>query len=876
MIATIVGKIFGTKNDKIVKAYLKRLQQINALEEKYEKMDDEALKIAFNLLKEEVQKELKTLDDVLYDSFAITREVSKRVTGMRHHDVQMVGGLVLHEGKIAEMKTGEGKTLVATLPIILNAMTGNGVHLVTVNDYLATRDAEEMGVIYSFLGYSIGVITNEIHDDFARKAQYAADITYGTNNEFGFDYLRDNMKYSKDEKAQREHNFVIVDEVDSILIDEARTPLIISGPTNKGLEHYVKANEIALTFVEAKEKDEKGVIKQDSGDYVVDEKNKSVILTENGIKKSEEGFDVDNLYSLENAVLSHHIDQALKSNYIFQKDVDYVVKDGEVIIIDEFTGRLSEGRRFSEGLHQALEAKEGVTVQEESQTLADITFQNYFRMYNKLAGMTGTAQTEATEFAQIYKLDVISIPTNLPVIRDDKNDLIYKSEREKFEAVIIKIKELQKTGQPVLVGTASIEKSELLHELMKKEKVPHSVLNAKQHEQEAKIIENAGVKGAVTVATNMAGRGVDIKINDEVKSLGGLYIIGTERHESRRIDNQLRGRSGRQGDAGASQFYLSLEDGLLRIFGSDKIKGIMERLGIEEGEHIESGMVTRAVENAQKKVENLHYESRKHVLEYDDVANEQRKVVYSYRNDLLTPEYDIDTKVKSNREDYVWQILARCDIMEALPEDEFDLERLVNIIKEDVLLEVPVSEFQELDAEKIYEKVLAILVNQYETKMGPVDEKQRSDIERIVYLQVVDNAWREHLHQMDILKTGIGLRSYNQKDPLTEYKKESYELFMELIQKIKGESIKTLHIIQLREDRSEAERDEALAKMMAEMEASATEDIVLQHPSAEGAEEETIMIEKKVARNDPCPCGSGKKYKNCHGMSGPKKGVLAQ
>jgi len=872
MIASIAGKIFGTKNEKIVKAYLKRVQQINALEEEYEKLDDDALKAAFNRFKEEVQKGSISLDDVIYDSFAITREVSKRTTGMRHHDVQMIGGLVLHEGKIAEMKTGEGKTLVATLAIVLNAMTGEGVHLVTVNDYLASRDAKEMDAIYGFLGYSVGVITNDIHDDFTRKAQYSADITYGTNNEFGFDYLRDNMKYSAEEKVQRAHNFVIVDEVDSILIDEARTPLIISGPTNKGLDAYVKANEIALSLVEAKEKDEKGVIKQESGDFVVDEKNKSVILTESGVEKSEKGFGVDNLYSLENAVLSHHIDQALKSNYIFHKDVDYVVKDGEVIIIDEFTGRLSEGRRFSEGLHQALEAKEGVTVQEESQTLADITFQNYFRMYKKLAGMTGTAQTEATEFSQIYNLDVISIPTNVPITREDKNDLIYKSEREKFEAVTSKIKELQKRGQPVLVGTASIEKSELLHEHLKKEKIPHSVLNAKQHEQEAKIIENAGVKGAVTVATNMAGRGVDIKIDDEVKSLGGLYIIGTERHESRRIDNQLRGRSGRQGDAGTSQFYLSLEDGLLRIFGSDKIKGIMERLGIEEGEHIESKMVTRAVENAQKKVENLHYESRKHVLEYDDVANEQRKVVYAYRNDLLDDAYDIDTKVKSNREDYIGQILSRCDIVEGLPEEDYDFDRLVAILKDEVLLEVPQSEFENLDAQKVFEKVHTLLINQYEAKMQPVEDKQRSEIERIVYLQVVDNAWREHLHQMDILKTGIGLRGYNQKDPLTEYKKESYELFMELIQKIKSESIKTLHVIQLREDRDEQEREEVLAKMMEEMEASAIEDIVLEHPSTE----ESSKIEKKVARNDPCPCGSGKKYKNCHGMSGPKKGLLAE
>jgi preprotein translocase subunit SecA len=876
MISTLAGKIFGTKNDKIVKAYLKRVEAINALESKYAALSDEELKTAFNLLKEEVQKEIKILDDVVYDSFAITREVSKRTTGMRHHDVQMVGGLVLHEGKIAEMKTGEGKTLVATLPIVLNAMSGKGVHLVTVNDYLASRDAQEMNAIYGFLGYSIGVITNDLHDDFARKAQYDADITYGTNNEFGFDYLRDNMKYSIEEKVQRAHHYVIVDEVDSILIDEARTPLIISGPANKNLEHYVKANEIALSLKQATEKDEKGEVKQDSGDFVVDEKNKTVLLTESGVEKSEKGFGVDNLYSLENAVLSHHIDQALKSNYIFHKDVDYVVKDGEVIIIDEFTGRLSEGRRFSEGLHQALEAKEGVVVQEESQTLADITFQNYFRMYDKLAGMTGTAQTEATEFSQIYNLDVISIPTNIPITRLDKNDLIYKSEREKFEAVNAKIKELQKTGQPVLVGTASIEKSELLHELMTKEKIPHSVLNAKQHEQEAKIIENAGVKGAVTVATNMAGRGVDIKINDEVKALGGLYIIGTERHESRRIDNQLRGRSGRQGDAGVSQFYLSLEDNLLRIFGSDKIKGIMERLGIEEGEHIESKMVTRAVENAQKKVENLHYESRKHILEYDDVANQQRKVVYAYRNDLLNTEYDIDTKVRDNRGDYVWQVLSRCDIMEALPEDEYDLEKLNAIIKEEVMLDIPVSEFQELDAEKIHEKLLKILEEQYEEKMTKVDAKQRSEIERIVYLQVVDNAWREHLYQMDILKTGIGLRGYNQKDPLSEYKKESYELFMDLIQKIKGESIKTLHLIQLRDDRDEKEREEALAQMMAQMEAEATQDLVMEHPEAGSAEEETIMIDKKVARNDPCPCGSGKKYKNCHGMSGPKKGLLAE
>ncbi len=869
MISSIAGKIFGTKNDKIVKTYRQRVSKINALEPKYEKMSDDELKDSFNQLRESVKSGEKTLDDVLYDSFAITREVSKRVKDMRHFDVQMIGGMVLHDGNIAEMKTGEGKTLVATLPIVLNAMTGKGVHLVTVNDYLAKRDAEDMGEIYKFLGYSVGVITNDIQDDSERKAQYNADITYGTNNEFGFDYLRDNMKYSLEEKVQREHNYVIVDEVDSILIDEARTPLIISGPTNKNLEHYQKANEISLTLKEVTEYDEKKQPKVDTGDYVKDEKNKSVYLTESGIEKAEKGFGVDNLYSIDNAVLSHHMDQALKANYLFHKDVDYVVKDGEVIIIDEFTGRLSEGRRFSEGLHQALEAKEGVVVQEESQTLADITFQNYFRMYDKLAGMTGTAQTEATEFSQIYGLDVVSIPTNVPIKRDDKNDLIYKSEREKFNAVIEKIKELQKTGQPVLVGTASIEKSELLHDLMKKAKIPHSVLNAKHHEQEAKIIENAGVKGAVTVATNMAGRGVDIKVNDEVKELGGLYIIGTERHESRRIDNQLRGRSGRQGDPGTSQFYLSLEDNLLRIFGSDKIKSIMERLGIEEGEHIESKMVTRAVENAQKKVENLHYESRKHILEYDDVANEQRKVVYKYRNDLLDPNYDIDAKIKSNRNDYVWQLLSNANILEALPEDEYDLEKLIALLKEELYLEADVEQFKGKDATQIHEEIVNILEDMYNQKMSVIDEKQKDEIERIVYLQTVDEAWRNHLRQMDLMKTGIGLRSYNQKDPLVEYKKESYELFMGLIESIKAEGIKTLHLIQLKDDRDEKEREQMLEKMLKELEEQAVSDIELNH------EDVLAPSEKKVARNDPCPCGSGKKYKDCCGKSGPKKGLLA-
>ena len=873
MISSIAGKIFGTKNDKLIKQYKKRVAKINALESKYEVMNDDELKSSFDKLKEDVRSDKKSLDDVLYDSFAITREVSKRVKNMRHFDVQMIGGMVLHEGNIAEMKTGEGKTLVATLPIVLNAMSGKGVHLVTVNDYLAKRDAEDMAPIYEFLGYSVGVITNDIFDDQERKSQYAADITYGTNNEFGFDYLRDNMKYSLEEKVQRGHNYVIVDEVDSILIDEARTPLIISGPSNRNSDHYIKANEIALTLKEVTEYDEKKQPKTETGDFVKDEKNKSVYLTEKGIEKAEKGFGVENLYAIENAVLSHHMDQALKANYLFSKDVDYVVKDGEVIIIDEFTGRLSEGRRFSEGLHQALEAKEGVTIQEESQTLADITFQNYFRLYAKLAGMTGTAQTEATEFAQIYSLDVLSIPTNIPVTRDDKNDLIYKSEREKFDAVIKKIKELQKNAQPVLIGTASIEKSELLHELLKKEKIPHTVLNAKHHEQEAKIIEKAGVKGAVTVATNMAGRGVDIKVSDEIKELGGLYIIGTERHESRRIDNQLRGRAGRQGDPGVSQFYLSLEDNLLRIFGSDKIKTIMERLGIEEGEHIESKMVTRAVENAQKKVENLHYESRKNILEYDDVANEQRKVVYKYRNDLLDPNYDLSKKINENRADYIWDILSRSNIIEALPKEDYDLSKLQSILREELYLDIDLEQFKDKEAGEIHRFLVDLLEDLYEEKMSKIDQKQRDEIERIIYLQTIDEAWREHLKQMDLMKTGIGLRSYNQKDPLVEYKKESYNLFMDLIERLKAEGIRTLHLIQLKDDRDDEERERLLNDMLQEMDDEVKSEIELN--LQEDEKQEIERIEKKVPRNSPCPCGSGKKYKECCGKSGPKKGLLS-
>ncbi|MBN2833201.1 MAG: preprotein translocase subunit SecA, partial [Campylobacterales bacterium] len=793
MLSNLIRKIFGTKNDRVIKELSQRVKKINALELSYEKLSDDALKEAFNSLKTEVQSGNKSLDDVLNDVFAITREVSKRTTGMRHFDVQMIGGLVLHGGDIAEMKTGEGKTLVATLPVVLNAMSGEGVHVVTVNDYLAKRDASDMSRIYNFLGLSVGIVTNDLENDIQRKEQYDADITYGTNNEFGFDYLRDNMRYSLDEKVQRVHHFVIVDEVDSILIDEARTPLIISGPSNRTLDGYKLADDVA-----------KKLIKE--GDFTVDEKNRTILMTEEGIGNAEKLFGVDNLYSLENAVLSHHLDQALKAHYLFTADVDYVVREGEIVIVDEFTGRLSEGRRFSEGLHQALEAKEGVMIKEESQTLADITFQNYFRLYKKLAGMTGTAQTEATEFAQIYNLEVISIPTNVPMRREDMNDLIYKTEREKFEAVIKDIKECHIKGQPVLVGTASIEKSELLHELLKKEKVPHSVLNAKNHEKEAQIIKDAGVKGAVTIATNMAGRGVDIKITDEIKALGGLYIIGTERHESRRIDNQLRGRSGRQGDVGKSRFYLSLEDNLLRIFGSDRIKAIMERLGIEEGEHIESKMVTRAVENAQKKVEALHFESRKHLLEYDDVANKQRKTIYNFRNELLSTAYDIENKIKDIRLEFVTNTLFKAEIYEGTTQSDYNIERLVSLLKDELNEDFDVHALQGLDFESLRAHIIEKLIESFEMKMSVVDDVQRKEIERILYLQVIDNTWRAHLYQMDILKTGIGLRGYNQKDPLTEYKKESYNLFIELVEQIKFESFRTLHIVQLRDNKEEEER----------------------------------------------------------------------
>ena len=863
----VFSKVFGTRNDRVVKKYKNIANEITNLEAKYSKLSDDELKAKFNEFKKEVQNDEKSLDSVLKDVFAITREASVRSLGLRPYDVQLIGAMVLNDGNIAEMKTGEGKTLVGAIAVCLNALSGKGVHVVTVNDYLATRDANELKPLYEFLGYSVGALSDAVRDDDTRREQYACDITYGTNSSYGFDFLRDNMVYDLKEKVQRGHHFVIVDEVDSILIDEARTPLIISGPTNHKNSNYVKANEIALKLVRGELIEPKNASEKPTttGDFIVDEKNRAVSLTEEGHIKAEELFGVENLYSIENAMLSHSLDQALKANYIFQKDVDYVVKDDQIIIVDEFTGRLSEGRRFSEGLHQALEAKEKVAIQEESQTLADTTYQNYFRMYKKLSGMTGTAQTEATEFAQIYNLDVVSIPTNVAVKRVDKSDLIYKSEREKFEAVCEKIKYYHEKGQPVLVGTASIEKSEKLHKILSDKKIPHTVLNAKQHEKEGKIIADAGQKGAVTIATNMAGRGVDIKLTPEILALGGLAIIGTERHESRRIDNQLRGRSGRQGDVGESQFYLSLEDNLLRIFGSDRIKSIMERLGIKEGEFIESKMVTRAVENSQKKVEAMHFESRKHLLEYDDVANEQRKVIYAFRNDLLKEDYDITSKIDENRVEYVQNLLSELHITQLLNEDEFDYEQLIAKLKEELHFIVKVEDIKSEDYEALENRLVQILKDVYEQKMSQAGDKQKAEIERILYLQILDNAYREHLYSMDTLKTGIGLRGYNQKDPLVEYKKESYNMFIDLVSNIKLEIIKILFTIQLQSK----EEQEALDKVKANMEKSN------EHITTNLAQEAVKSSEKKISRNEVCPCGSGLKYKQCCGKSGPKRGLVA-
>lgn len=837
--------IFSTKNERLLKVYYKKLIFINALAQKYGSCNDDELKSEFGKLKEKVTSGT-SFADVLNDAFAIAREASKRSIGLYPFDVQMIGALVLFEGKVAEMKTGEGKTLSAAIAITLSAMDGKGVHLITANSYLANRDANDMRPLYEFLGYSVGVVKEDMSDEEKFEA-YDSDVTYGTNSDFGFDYLRDNLKFYSDRKYQRGHHYAIIDEVDSILIDEARTPLIISGPLSQKMDNYVRSNNVALKFIK-------------ETDFSVDEKNKTINVTPEGLSKAEKLFGVDNLYSLENSQLAHYLEQSLRANNLFTKDVDYIVDQGEVKIIDEFTGRIGEGRRFGEGLHQALEAKENVKINEESQTLASITYQNYFRMYDKLAGMTGTAQTEASEFLEIYKLDVITIPTNLPIRRIDHPDLVYKNEKDKIKSIVKEVKRLNEIKAPVLIGTSSIEKSELFSLSLKKEGIKHTVLNAKQHEREGEIIKEAGSIGAVTIATNMAGRGVDIKLTDEVKELGGLHIIGTERHENRRIDNQLRGRSGRQGDIGNSQFYLSLEDNLLRIFGGDKIKNIIGKLGMKDGEHIESKILSRVIENSQKKVEAMHFESRKHLVEFDDVSNNQRKVIFKLRDDIISDDYDLMGKIGSIRQELVHNMVERVYV-ENNSKDGF-YNDLISNVKDMFNSNMSVSDLKNCDNEVEYAKeiTLSYLVKEFENKVSFIDDEDKVGLFKEMYLSVLDNDWRVHLHQMDLLKSGINLRGYNQKEPIVEYKKDGYMLFMELIETIKHDYIELLHKVQF--DVENIDNDmQALNDSFKENE----EEVERAIKSSIYTQQSVDVDDKKISRNDLCPCGSGLKYKKCCG-----------
>ena len=843
MLEGLIKKIFGDPNEKELKNIRPIVDKINALEPDMERMSDANLQAKTAEFKLRLQKG-ETLDDILPEAFAVVREASKRVTGMRHFDVQLIGGVVLHRGKISEMRTGEGKTLVATLPVYLNALTGKGVHVVTVNDYLARRDSIDMGRIYNFLGLSVGLIVHEI--DFPeRKAAYQADITYGTNNEFGFDYLRDNMVVDKDQMVQRELNYCIVDEVDSILIDEARTPLIISGPGEKSADLYKVIARIVANMKEGE-------------DYTVDEKQKQVAPTEAGIAKAEKALGVSNLYDTEHGVdFSHHIMCAIKAKTLMIRDRDYVVKDGEVIIVDEFTGRLMYGRRYSEGLHQAIEAKEGVVVQRESQTLATITFQNYFRMYKKLAGMTGTAKTEEQEFQKIYGLDVIVIPTNKPMIRTDYPDVIYKTKAAKYRAVVKEIVELHKSGQPVLVGTTSITQSEDLSALLKKQGIPHNVLNAKYHEKEAMIVADAGQPGQVTIATNMAGRGTDIVLGEGVAEKGGLHILGTERHESRRIDNQLRGRCARQGDPGSSRFYLSLEDDLMRLFGSDKIKGMMDKLGMEEDEPIENKIVTSSIENAQKKVEERNFNIRKMVLEYDDVMNQQREVIYKERRKVLDQE-----DLRSTVMEFTHKIVDRAMSMYCPPEsysEDWDLKNLVRYCEEYF---APFGELKEekladLGRDEIGEYLHKLADDIYASREEEISPEIMRELENLVMLKVVDNHWMEHLDAMDMLREGVGLRAYGQKDPLVEYKFEAFDMFEAMIEAIEDDVVKYMY------------RVNVVSQPMMTMD-DPLENATMNNPTVDTADGEAVkepVVNKgpEIGRNDPCPCGSGKKYKNCCG-----------
>ncbi|MBI4793728.1 MAG: preprotein translocase subunit SecA, partial [Deltaproteobacteria bacterium] len=777
MIGQVLTKFFGSRNDRVLKKIQPLVERINKLEPEMQKLDDAGLAAKTVEFRNRLANG-ETLDDLLVEAFAVAREAAVRVLGLRPYDVQLIGGIILHQGKIAEMKTGEGKTLVATLPVYLNALAGKGVHVVTVNDYLARRDSEWMGGIYHFLGLSTGTILHGL-DDEQRRAAYGADVTYGTNNEFGFDYLRDNMKFRLEEYCQREHNFAIVDEVDSILIDEARTPLIISGPSEMSTELYYDVNKVIPHF------------KKDVH-YEVDEKARSLAMTEEGVALGEKLLKLENLYDPKNIEWLHHLNQGLKAHHLFTRDIDYLVHEGEVVIVDEFTGRTMPGRRYSDGLHQALEAKEGVKIEWENQTLASITFQNYFRMYEKLAGMTGTADTEAAEFKKIYGLEVTVIPTHMNMIRLDYADVIYKNAKAKFRAVVEEIKTLHAKGQPVLVGTVNIEISEMLSDMLKKESIPHSVLNAKHHAQEAEIVAEAGHRGRVTIATNMAGRGTDIKLAEGVAELGGLHILGTGRHESRRIDNQLRGRSGRQGDPGSSRFYLSLEDDLLRIFGSDRIAGIMDKLGMEEDEPIEHTMISKAIENAQRKVEGHNFDIRKHLLEYDDVMNMQRGVIYKQRREVLGSD-----NVKSIIDDMLLDLCAAlthelCDEKFPSEEWEWDLIHERALATLGVVLHWEESERAGLKAADFEEKLLQIARAAYAAKEQEVGEPNMRHLERVILLQIVDTFWKDHLLSMDHLKEGIGLRGYGQKNPLDEYKKEGYKMFTELMQRVKEKTFSTL------------------------------------------------------------------------------------
>jgi len=840
MAENFLTKIFGSKNERVLRRLTPVVEHINALEAQLKGMSDEQLKRQTSVFKQRLEKG-ETVDELLPEAFATVREASVRTLNMRHFDVQLIGGMVLHQGKIAEMKTGEGKTLAATLPAYLNALTGKGVHIITVNDYLAKRDTEWMGNIYNFLGLSVGTILHGL-DDEERKKSYESDITYGTNNEFGFDYLRDNMKFDLESVVQRELNFAIVDEVDSILIDEARTPLIISGPAEKSTDLYYQVNQIIPR------------LKRDT-DYTIDEKARTSVLTEEGIAKSESLLSIENLYDPRNIEILHHINQALKAHTLFKKDVDYLVKDNAVVIVDEFTGRLMPGRRYSEGLHQALEAKENVKIENENQTLASITFQNYFRMYNKLAGMTGTADTEAPEFKKIYDLDVVVVPTNKPMVRTDYPDVIYKTKREKYEAVINEIVTLHKKGQPTLVGTISVDVSESLAKQLKKRGIQHNVLNAKNHEREAEIIAMAGQKGSVTISTNMAGRGTDIVLGDGVTELGGLHILGTERHESRRIDNQLRGRSGRQGDPGSSRFFLALDDDLLRIFGGERITGIMERLGMQDGEPIEHRLISRAIENAQAKVEGHNFDIRKHLLEYDDVMNQQREVIYKQRREALNGE-----NIKDAIEEIIYEKseeIAHAFADERVHPEEWDLKGLKDAVFKHFNFRLGKLDGQldnGLTVEKLSDTLFNAAMDQYKKKETIVGADDFRQLERFVMLQSVDNLWKDHLLSMDHLKEGIGLRGYAQQDPLLVYKKEGFEMFQDMISRIKEETIEMLFKIQVSESdmlTAYTPPDEQ------EMIFSSGEEPATQKPVKRSGE--------KIGRNAPCPCGSGKKYKKCCG-----------